>query len=187
MAYNLFGFFTGMRKLLFILSSFVLFTSAVTVVPDDSEEANARIKAIYIYNFTKYIEWPDTYKEGSFVIGFIGNNSALLSELSKMSVSKKVGNQSIEIRNISTIEDNAKFNIIFILSDNSSQLSEVISKTKGKSPLIITEKPGLAQKGAAINFIVIDNKQKFELNKTNLEKYKLKVAINLIQMAQMVN
>ena len=41
-------------------------------MPDQAEEANAKIKAIYIYNFTKYIEWPDSYKEGSFVIGFIG-------------------------------------------------------------------------------------------------------------------
>lgn len=182
----MFGFFAGMRKFLFILFSFVLLTSAFTVVPDDSEEANARIKAIYIYNFTKYIEWPDNYKDGSFVIGFIGNNSALLSELSRMAGSKKVGNQSIEIRNISSIDD-TKFNIIFILSDNSSQLSEVISKTKGKSTLIVTEKPGLAKQGSAINFIIIDNKQKFELNKTNIEKYKLKVATSLVQMAQVVN
>jgi hypothetical protein len=172
-----------MKKFLFILFSFLLFTSSTVVVPDDSEEANARIKAIYIYNFTKYIEWPDNYKEGSFVIGFIGNNSALLGELSKMALSKKVGSQSIEIRNISTIDDNARFNIIFVLSENSSQLSEVVTKTKGKSTLIVTEKPGLVKQGAAINFIIIDNKQKFELNKTNIEKYKLKVASTLEAMA----
>lgn len=176
-----------MKKLLFILISLTLFTSSRVVTPDDSEEANARIKAIYIYNFTKYIEWPDGYREGSFVIGFIGNNSALLSELSKMANSKKVGSQSIEIRNISALDDNTKFNIIFVLPENSAQLSEVISKTKGKSTLIITEKPGLAEKGSAINFIVEDNKQKIELNKANIEKYKLKVANSLVQMAKQVN
>ncbi len=156
-------------------------------MPGDSEEANARIKSIYIYNFTKYIEWPENYREGNFVIGFIGNNSAILNELSKMSSTKKVGNQNIEIRNISSVDDNTKFNIIFILSDNSSQLSEVISKIKGKSTLLVTEKDGLAKQGSGINFVVIDNKQKIELNKTNIEKYKLKIASTLEAMAQKVN
>jgi uncharacterized protein YjiK len=156
-------------------------------MPGDSEEANARIKSIYIYNFTKYIEWPENYREGNFVIGFIGNNSAILNELSKMSSTKKVGNQNIEIRNISTVDDNTKFNIIFILSDNSAQLSEVINKVKGKSTLLVTEKDGLAKQGSGINFVVVDNKQKIELNKNNIEKYKLKIASTLENMAQKVN
>lgn len=177
----------SMRKLILILSSFLLFTSANVVLPGDGEEANAKIKAIYIYNFTKYIEWPDSYKEGSFVIGFIGKNTALLTELSKMADSKKAGNQNIEIRNISTLDDNSKYNIVFLLSDNSSQLSEVVAKAKGKSTLIVTEKDGLATKGAAINFIVEENKQKIELNKANIEKYKLKVAESLVKMSKQVN
>ena len=175
-----------MKKLLFILFSFVLLTSSTVVRPGDSEETNARIKSIYIYNFTKYIDWPENYKEGTFVIGFIGTNSALFGELSKMASSKKVGNQAIEIKNVSSLDDNSKFNIIFILSDNSGQLTEVITKTKGKSTLIVTEKPGLAEKGSAINFIVEDNKQKIELNKANIEKYKLKVASTLVSMSKEV-
>ncbi len=176
-----------MKKFLFILLSLVLLTSSTVVMPGDSEEANAKIKAIYIYNFTKYIEWPENYQEGSFVIGFIGSSSSLLTELSKLATSKKAGNQSIEIKNISKVDDNTKYHIIFILSDNSAQLTEVIAKSKGKSTLIVTEKPGLAQKGAGINFIVEDNKQKIELNKENISKYKLKVAETLVKLSNPVN
>ena len=154
-------------------------------MPDQSEEATAKIKAIYIYNFTKYIEWPESYKEGNFVIGFLGSNSALLSKLSEIAT-KKVGNQSIEIRNITKVDD-TKFNIIYILTDNSTQLSEVLSKVKGKSTLIVTDKPGLAKQGAGINFVIVENKQKIELNKVNIEKYKLKVASTLVDMALPVN
>ncbi len=157
------------------------------VLPDQSEEANARIKAIYIYNFTKYIEWPDSYKKGFFVIGFIGTNSALLSELSAMSITKKVGTQAIEIKNVSTIVNSDKFNILYILTENSTQLSDVLTKVKGNSTLIITDKPGLAKLGAGINFVIVENKQKIELNKANIEKYKLKVASMLVQMSLPVN
>jgi len=156
-------------------------------MPDASEEANAKIKAIYIYNFTKYIEWPETYKDGNFVIGFLGTSSALLSELYKMSETKKVGTQSIQIKNITSVDNSDKFNIIYILTDNSTQLSEVVSKVKGKSTLIVTDKPGLAKQGSGINFVIVENKQKIELNKSNIEKYKLKIASTLVNMALPVN
>ena len=174
-----------MKKLLFILFSFVLFTSSTLVVSDQSEEASARIKTIYIYNFTKYIEWPDGYNKGNFVIGYLGSSNVIFNELVKMAEKKKtIGSQIIEIQNMSSADEAAKCNIIYIATDNSSKLSEVLGKVK--STLIVTDKEGLAKKGAGINFVVMDNKQKIELNLSNIEKYKLKVSTTLLDMAVQV-
>ena len=147
-----------MKKILFIFASVLLLSSWMVVMPDQSEEANAHVKAIYIYNFTKYIEWPENYKEGNFVVGVLGTNVPLINELNKMAVSKTVGSQKFEIINVASISDVAKCHIIYILSDNSSQLNDVIGKVKGKSALIVTDKVGLATKGAGINFIIDGNK-----------------------------
>ena len=176
-----------MKKIFSILFSFILLTSWV-VLPsaDQSEEASAKIKAIYIYNFTKYIEWPDNYKQGNFVIGVVGTNATLVNELNKMATSKTVGNQKLEIKNISGSEDASECHIVFILSDYSTQLSEILTKIKGKSVLVVTDKAGMAAKGSAINFVFVDNKQKIELNKTNVEKYRLKVASTLVDLALQV-
>lgn len=175
-----------MKKLLFIFVSVLLLSSWIVVVPDQSEDANAKIKAIYIYNFTKYIEWPASYREGNFVVGVLGTSVPVLSELNKMAASKTVGTQKFEIKPVSTAADCAKCHIVYILSDNSSQLSDVLGKVKGKSALIVTDKSGLATKGSGINFIVEGNKQKIELNRSNIEKYKLKVASTLVEMAVQV-
>jgi hypothetical protein len=158
----------------------------MVIAPDQSEEANAKIKAIYIYNFTKYIEWPENYKEGNFVVGVLGTNTALVTELTKMAASKTVGTQKFEIKAVASPTDCAKCHIVYIQSDNSGQLSDVIGKVKGKSALIVTDKSGLATKGAGINFFIDGNKQKIELNKSNIEKYKLKVASTLVEMAVQV-
>jgi hypothetical protein len=166
-----------MKKQIYILLSIVFFTLGAS-----PEETAAKIKAIYIYNFTKYIEWPESYKQGNFVIGIIGNNNALVNELNKMATVKTVGNQHLEIKNISSTSD-IGCHIIYLLSDNSTQLSEVIENNKNKSTLIITDKTGLASKGAGINFVVQENKQKIELNKSNIERYKLKVASSLVELA----
>lgn len=170
-----------MKKLVYILVSILFFTSWIADKPSPSEEANAKIKAIYIYNFTKYIEWPDNYKQGNFVIGVMGNNISLINELNKMAASKTVGSQRLEIKNLTSAD--LPCHIIYVLSDNSAQLTDVMDKIKNKSTLIITDKAGLAAKGAGINFVVQENKQKIELNKSNIEKYKLKVASSLVELA----
>jgi len=164
-----------------------MLTSWVVLPPaDQSEEGNAKIKAIYIYNFTKYIEWPDNYKQGNFVIGVVGTNPILLGELTKMATSKTVGNQKLEIKNITSTDDASDCHIVYILSDYSTQLTDVLGRIRGKSVLVVTDKAGLAAKGAAINFVYVDSKQKIELNKTNIEKYKLKVASALVDLSLQV-
>lgn len=175
-----------MKKTLVIFISFLLFTSWVTIPPDQSEEANAKIKAIYIYNFTKYIEWPEDYRQGNFVVGVYGTNLPLINELNKMAASKMVGSQKFEIKSLSSAAEASNCHIIYILSDNSTQLPDVLGKIKGKSALVVTDKAGLATKGSAINFVIVESKQKIELNRSNIEKYKLKVASTLVEMALQV-
>jgi Fe-S cluster assembly iron-binding protein IscA len=148
------------------------------------DDTNAKIKAVFLYNFTRYFEWPA--KEGNFVITIIGDNPGLVAELNKMAASKMVGSQKIEVQNHQSINSAEKSNILFILPDKSSQLADAMAKYKGKGTLIITEKSGLAKVGATINFIVEENKQKFELNKTAAAKAGLKVGSTLEQLAASV-
>lgn len=147
----------------------------------------AKGKAIFIYNFTRYFEWPDAMKSGNFVIQIVGSNSGINSELSKMSSSKQVGNQKIELKITNTIDASIKPHIIYILSESSDQLKEAFSKYKGKGALIVTEKTGLAKAGAAINFVAIDNKQKFEYSKSNASKAGLKTSDELKNLAIVVD
>ena len=133
-------------------------------------------------NFTKMIEWPKSYREGNFVVGVIGD-SPLYTELTKMAKTKKVSNQSLQIKKFNTIKDIGKCHILYVSRNKSQEISSVLKKVKSNSTLIITEKQGLVDKGAGINFIIKNNRQKFELNKKNVEKYKLKVSSNLEALA----
>lgn len=150
-------------------------------------DTNAKIKAVFIYNFTKYIEWPEEYKTGEFTIGILGENEALFQELDKMSKVKKVSNQTFSIKNIEDPNSLGNPHILYIPEDSTDQLNKALTSLKGKSTLVITEKPGLAQQGAAINFIVVGSRQKFELNKANIEQRNLKVASVLERLAVLVN
>ena len=133
-------------------------------------------------NFTKLIEWPASYREGNFIVGVIGD-SPLYAELVKMAKTKKVANTPLEIKRFSTVNDISKCHIIFVSENKSQEINSVVKKVKPNSTLIITTKQGLVDKGSGINFIVKNNRQKFELNKQNVERYKLKVSSNLEALA----
>ena len=172
-----------MKKLLLILISSVVLSSWMVVLPDQGEEFAAKIKVAYLYNFTKLIEWPNDSKQGNFIVGILGSNLTLVGELNKMAASKMVSTQKIEIKNISSAAEAAQCHIVYILPDNSSQLGELVNKVKSSSILIVTENQGLVKQGSGINFVVIDNKLKYELNKQNIENHKLKVGSQLETMA----
>lgn len=174
-----------MRKIITIFIAFFLLSADYVRMPvfQEPNNANAKIKATFIYNFTKYINWPSKYKEGNFVIGVLGTTT-FYNDLTALLSTKTVGNQKFEIKSYTNIESiTGTCHILFIPAGNSSVLPEVLKRMKGKSTLIITEKTGLAKQGSAINFVVENNKQRFELNKTNIEKYNLKVSSTLMALA----
>ena len=65
----------------------------------------------------------------------------------------------------------------------SDEFNAINKKLKSQSTVVITENEGLLDKGAGINFVVINNRQKFEINKTLLKKKKLKVSNDLDKLA----
>ena len=145
-----------------------------------------KLQAFFIYNFTKYIEWPPDYQAGNFDILVLGN-SAIDTHLKDIASSKKVGNQTIIIKRISSVNEISKCHIVFISKEKSDELPNVISRIGSNSILIITEKNGLASMGSAINFVIVNDKQKFELNKRNVTKYGLKISNQIDALAIIVN
>lgn len=174
-----------MRKILIIAITLFCMSADWVRMPllQDPNSSNSKIKATFIYNFTKYIDWPEKYKEGNFVIGVLGATS-FYNDLTTLLSKKSVGKQTFEIKSYTNSESiTGVCHILFITAENSGQLPDVLKKMKGKSTLIVTEKSGLVKQGSGINFVVDNNKQRFELNKTNIEKYDMKVSSTLASLA----
>ncbi|MBL4710620.1 MAG: YfiR family protein [Flavobacteriales bacterium] len=170
-----------------LLLVFTIGSAFSPALSNQNVDTNAKIKAVFIYNFTKYIEWPSDYQTGEFTIGILGENPALFKELDNMSKVKKVANRDFRIQSIESVEDLKKQHILYIPKGNNISISLVNSKLKGKSTLLVTEAPGLAKQGAAINFIIVGNRQKFELNKTTVSNHNLKVSSTLEKLSVLVN
>jgi len=143
------------------------------------------IQANIIYRFTKYIDWPENTKTGDFIIGVVGD-SPLTDALKSFIVNKTAGNQKIFIKKFSPSAEAFPCHILFISEDESSSLKKIALKTAGSPVLIVTESDGLALKGACINFAIVADHLKLEINKNNIGQRDLSIASELLQLGKVV-
>ena len=143
-----------------------------------------KMQAAYIYQFTKLIKWCDKYSSGDFIIAVLGS-STVTTELNGLA-GKMVVNQPIVIKTFASFDLIDKCNILFVPASQSTLLVSINRKLINKCTLIITEKPGLAEKGASINFIDDAGKLVFEVNSTSLSRHLLTANTRLLGMAKKV-
>lgn len=157
-----------------VILIFVLGTLALSYRPPDFDP-NAKLKALFIMNFTRYFEWPEAKKSGDFVIYLIGQNTNLTNELKVLAQKKKVGAQNIIIVNHNKIEKTQMAHMIYFTNELELQpISDAASKLRNKGVLLISEKPEACKSGSCVNFIYLDNKLKFEYSYNNAVKTGLK-------------
>ena len=167
-------------------ASVVLVGLLMMIVSFQSARAQKqKYHSMFIYNFTRYVKWPDAQSSGTFVIGVLGN-SAIQKELETMATTKRVNGMSIEVKNFSTIEEIHNCHILYVSTSETDKMEQVVSSTQNQSILIVTDNPGMAEKGASINFVEVDGKIKFELNQQNIQTRGLKVASSLTSLAILV-
>jgi hypothetical protein len=143
------------------------------------------VYSMMVFNFTKYVQWPDYSASGEFVIGVIGNTE-VYNTLNTWYGGKPKGSKTYVIKKFSSSEEVSDCHVIFIDKSKSGEFDAVNTKVKGKGTLVITDKNGLGEKGSGINFKTIDNKLKFELNQKAIEASNLKVSGALSSMAILI-
>lgn len=143
------------------------------------------IKAMFLFNFIKYVEWPATTEQAAFRIGVIGDNP-IVEALQVVAAQKKTDARRIEIVRITSISD-ADCQILFFPHGENGKLEEWAKKVAGKGVLLITDDAKNSHKGAAINLLHIDNKIRFEINQSCGRNSGVKISSQLSTLAVSVN
>lgn len=142
------------------------------------------LKALFIFNFIKYVDWPPTADNEPFTIAVLGS-SDIKESLQRIADQKKLNSQKIEVK-VADDPDEINCRVLFIPASMSDRLQECIAKFSGKGVLIVTEGKNLASKGSSINFVMIDNKMKFEVNPAAVKNAGLKISGQLLDLAIVV-
>lgn len=146
--------------------------------PDEST-----VKALFVYNFTKQIEWPaHVMNTPKFVIVVLGS-SPVKERLNTVLKGRRIFDKPVEVKEVQSIEDIQPAQILYVSKSQSTKLPKILEQMDDKGILIITEEKGMAAKGSCINIIQKDETLKFELNDASIKRQGLKVSNQLYNLA----
>ncbi len=168
-------------KLRNLILSIFLFAGTLSVT---AQSTIPKAQAMFIYNFSRLVEWPGAVS-GDFIIGVMGHGG-VASELANYTTGKKAGSQSIKVVEFNNPSDITNCNILFVGFSKTGKMGEIIAKVSSNGTLIIAERKGSCEEGAAINFVVDQNSLKFEVKPGNATRYGLVMSSKLEQMALQV-
>lgn len=166
-----------------ILLVFSIFITIGTGVAQ--ERPPHEIHAAMLYNFIKYVQWPNEGETGEFVVGVIGDDN-VFNTLKQWYDGKPKGSKKYVIKKLSSPAESSDCQVVYVGKSKNKDFDTIKSTTAGKSILTITDGNGLGQKGSCINFKVVDGKLKFELNQATVNGSNLKISSQLSSMAILI-
>jgi len=153
----------------------------------DAQADEYRVKAAFLYKFGSYIEWPS----GSFAradspvaIGVMGAD-ALADELVQIVAGRNVNGRPVRVRKLRPGDPIAGLHVLFVGRD-SGRLAEILAAAKGRALLTVTESEEALELGSMINFVVVEDKVRFDIAPPPSESSNLKISARLLGVARKV-
>lgn len=163
---------------------FLVLMLAATVV-SAQERPTHEIHAAMLFNFIKYVQWPNEGEGGEFVVGVIGDDN-VFNTLNTWYNGKLKGSKKYVIKKLASAGESSACQVVYVGKSKNKDFEDIKNTIGAKSILTITDGNGLGQKGSCINFKVVDGKLKFEMNQGTLTGSNLKVSSQLSSMAILI-
>ncbi len=151
----------------------------------ESEQLEIKLKAAYLYNFLRFVEWPENTKLTSdiCVYGIQENYKSAFNSMAALS--KKSRKLNIKLLNVNDKLNNLNScQIIFITAKADHKSKYILDYLKDKNSLTIGESPRFIQRGGMINFIRVSDKVKFEINDDAAKAVDLKIPSKVLRIAE---
>ncbi len=147
-----------------------------------------KVKAAFLYNFAKFVEWPqDAFRapDDPFTICVLGENP-FGNALAEAVKGNTLNGRGFIERHITNTQEAKACQILFISSSEHDQLRAIMKELTGASILTVADTRGSAQQGSIVDFMLQDNKVRFEFNTDAAERAQLKISSKLLSLAKIV-
>jgi hypothetical protein len=143
-----------------------------------------QIKSAFIYNFTKFVEWPEAAlgaPSQPVVIGVLGE-PALAQELAAVVAGRNVNGRTIEVRPVRTVTEARATQLLFVSAAEEARYVAMRTELADSPVLTVGESPSFSVTGA-IGFVQDGEKLRFEINIDIAERSHLKISSQLQKLA----
>jgi hypothetical protein len=150
--------------------------------------ADYKVKAAFLYKFASYVAWPTQVFDGPespLVIGVVGSD-ALTDELAEVVAERTVDGRAVNVRRLARGQSLSGIHILFIGQSDAARSSELLASAKGHPVLTVTESNDAFPQGSIINFVIVDDRLRFDVALREAELVNLKLSARLLAVARKV-
>jgi hypothetical protein len=150
-----------------------------------SKPTEYEVKATYLYNFARFIEWPARAipgQGGSFTICVLGQDPFGLA-LNASVADEAIGGQNVVARRISTALDAVNCRVLFISSSEDPRLKQILAALDNSSVLTVSDMPQFVRRGGMVQFILEGNRVRFAVSLAPTEHAGLTLSSELLKLA----
>ena len=174
-------------SLIGVIAVWVIASGAPTAYAESLLLREYQIKAAFLYNFVKFVEWPDeALPDPSAPIALCVLGEDPFGVALESINDKTVKGRQLMVKRFVGLQDLKVCHILFISPSEEKDLAQILASLKNSSILTVGETEGFTQFGGIISFTMESNKIRFEINEDAAGRAGLKISSKLLNLAKVV-
>jgi len=145
-----------------------------------------QVKAAYLYNFGKFVQWPSGAGAGNQVFICVLGQDPFGPILDAVLAGERIQGKGVVPRRIAKAQEALDCGILFISSSEERRLSDVLNTIEHVAVLTVSDIPGFSRRGGMIQFVLEGKRVRFEVNLASAQNAGLTVSSELLKVAVMV-
>jgi hypothetical protein len=151
-----------------------------------------QVKAAFLYNFIKFVEWPPKAfpdRNSPIIIGVLGNDpfsGPSINYLDQTVEGKMINDRKIVVQRSDRVANLKNCHLLFVSRSERNRIKDILASVNGMNILVVGETENFCELGGCVNFVMQSEKVRFEINVGAAEKAGLKISSKLLNVAKIV-
>jgi hypothetical protein len=167
-----------------ILFSYVI-SNSVALTAQMKSATEYQVKAAFLYNFAKFVDWPPAaFNDSKQSLGIcVYGPDPFGQALDDALLGKSIGDRRVTVARATQFQDLAKCHVVFV-GASEREAADLANRLKGRAVLLVGESDGFAVSGGIIQFTIEDNRVHFVINPDAADRAGLKISSKLLALAK---
>lgn len=144
------------------------------------------VRAVFLYNFTKFVEWPPpSQPDEPFRVCALAD-TAFIATLDRTIAGESVGGRPLVRAEVRSIDEARRCAMLYVGSGHREQAAPLLAAVRDLPVLTVGEGPSFVKQGGAIGFLLENNRVRFDINQRAVQRSGLKASSKLLRVARNV-
>lgn len=162
--------------------------NAIALYAQNGKPEDYQVKAVYLFNFTQFVEWPPSAfqdDDAPLIVGVLGEDP-FGTYLEEVIDGEQINGRALSIRRYEREEEVREGHVLFINLTDPDQIARTLERLKGRRILTVSDYDGFLEAGGMIQFISANDNLQFQINPEAASAADLKISSKLLRVAEVI-